>query len=411
VHHYVPQWYQRRFLPPGKTNFFYLDLNPKTITWPGGSHSLKDVRRLGPSACFYKEDLYTLKLGSWSTDQIESHFFGVVDSRGRDAVSYFAEFNGIEAPAWDAGGNLGPYMDAQKFRTPRGLDLIKKRSGGSDHNATLLSMQKEFKYTTMWMEATWEIVRARQSPTKFIVSDDPVTFYCKRLFPSDRTYPNEMYLGQTGTRTLFPLGLDSCLILTHVQLIRNPWNNPFEPRTNARSFPAAGPKYLPDIQYGRELEEDEVLRINYILKTRAVRFIAAAEEEWLHPERRVPTKEWEKLDDDWFLLPNLWRVSFHREIVIGHQGGGASAWDEYGRRPWEFGYKDDRQRDLEWQTCEMAKREWAVKRIGKSRAQTDERMGRDVADKMADDFLREQGLLYGPMERPYDFEPNPEVEE
>ncbi len=39
-------------------------------------------------------------------------------------------------------------------------------------------------------------------------------------------------------------------------------------------------KYFLDIQFGRELEEDEVLRINYILKRLSSRYIAAAEEEW-----------------------------------------------------------------------------------------------------------------------------------
>jgi hypothetical protein len=49
-------------------------------------------------------------------------------------------------------------------------------------------------------------------------------------------------------------------------------------------------KNLLDTQFGRELEEDEVLRINYILKRRATRYIAAAEEEWLYPEKRVPNQ-------------------------------------------------------------------------------------------------------------------------
>ena len=34
--HFVPQWYQRRFLPAGVTHFAYLDLNPDTVISPGG---------------------------------------------------------------------------------------------------------------------------------------------------------------------------------------------------------------------------------------------------------------------------------------------------------------------------------------------------------------------------------------
>jgi len=154
-------------------------------------------------------------------------------------------------------------------------------------------------------------------PTKFIVTDDPVTFYCKTVFPSEWVYPNEMSPKQIGTRTIFPLTLDSYIIITHMQLVRDPWSTPTEMRTDARSYQSAM-KHLGDIQFGRELEENEVLRINYILKRRAVRYMAAAEEEWLYSERHVSTTEWADLDEDWFLFPHLWQVPFHREIIVGH---------------------------------------------------------------------------------------------
>jgi len=392
AHHYVPQWYQKRFLTPGKTRFFYLDLTPETVVCNGVPHQRRALLRWSPERCFYRDDIYTVKLGSWTTDQIERSFFGEVDRRGREAVMHFAEFEQIIEPTWGAGRDLAPYMDAQKFRTPRGLDLLKKRTGSLDHTVLLFEMQRQFQFSTMWMEGVWEIVRARHSPTKFIVTDDPVTFYCKTVFPSEWTYPNEVALRQVGTRTIFPLGLDSCLIVTHLEFVRNPWSVPTMHRTNARSFESAT-KHLGHIQFGRELEEDEVLRINYVMKRRAARYIAAAEEEWLYPELRVSTTEWTRMDDDWFLLPHLWRVPFSREIIVGHRDGTASAWAEYGRRPWQRGYKDEKQFNREWQTCELAKQEWARKRMGRSRARTDDRMGRDVADELMDDYLRKQGLL------------------
>lgn len=393
-HHYVPQWYQKRFLLPGQNHFFYLDLNPETVVRDGISHKREALLRWAPKRCFYRDDLYTVKLGKWSTDQIERAFFGEVDQRGRDAVMHFAEFDRISNPTWGAGRNLPAYMDAQKFRTPRGLDLIRARTGSLDHNVILSVMSRQFEFTTMWMEGIWEIVRARTSPTKFIVTDDPVTFYCKTVFPSEWEYPNEISLRQLGTRTLFPLGIDSCLIITHLEFVRHPRCVHTMHRTNARSYQSAM-KHLGDIQFGRELENDEVLRINYILKRRAVRYIAAAREEWLYPERYVSTTEWPKLDDDWFLLPHVWKVPFTREIIVGHGDGTASAWDEHGRRPWQQDYKDERQREREWQTFEAAKREWAKKRIGKSRARTDDLVGRgrDVYDKLVDDYLRGEGLL------------------
>ena len=55
------------------------------------------------------------------------------------------------------------------------------------------------------------------------MTDNPVTFYCKVLFRDEWTYPNDPSLKQIGTRPIFPLGLDSCLIITHLQLVRNLW--------------------------------------------------------------------------------------------------------------------------------------------------------------------------------------------
>jgi hypothetical protein len=117
------------------------------------------------------------------------------------------------------------------------------------------------------------------------------------MFPSEWTYPDDPNLKQIGTRTLFPLTPDCCLIITHLQLARDPWSTPTEYRENARYYDQTI-KHLGDIQFNRELDEDEVLRINYILKRRATRYIAASTEEWLYPEKRVSTTEWKNLDDD-----------------------------------------------------------------------------------------------------------------
>lgn len=54
----------------------------------------------------------------------------------------------------------------------------------------LLAMRNLYQFhTTMWMEGVWEILRARESPTKFIVTDEPVTFFNRRGFPSELKYP------------------------------------------------------------------------------------------------------------------------------------------------------------------------------------------------------------------------------
>lgn len=57
--HYVPEWYQKRFLPLEDKNkeLFYLDLNPrKFFDSKGGVHTDRPVRRLGFSHCFAEEE-------------------------------------------------------------------------------------------------------------------------------------------------------------------------------------------------------------------------------------------------------------------------------------------------------------------------------------------------------------------
>ena len=108
----------------------------------------------------------------------------------------------------------------------------------------------------------------------------------------------------------------------------------------------------------------------------------------------MSTTSWTGLDDDWFLLPHLWKVSFTTGIFAGGDTGPTLAADEYGRHPWQRRYDDERQREREWVQHIRSREEWAKKRVGKSRAMTDERIGRhSVEEKMMDDFLRKQGLL------------------
>jgi hypothetical protein len=402
-HHYVPQWYQRRFLAEGETSYYCLDKQPQTTIVRGVPHRHRELYNWGPERCFYEKDLYTLKLGGWTTDQVERFFFGEIDRRGREAVTLVGDYDGdLEKGGealMDAFQNLVSYLGAQRFRTPRSLDLIKKRVGDGDHNATLELMGRLFQlHTTVWTEGIWEIVRARKSQTKFIVTDDPVTFYNRSMFPSTWVYPDDANYKEIGTRVIFPLGLDSCFIVTHLQLARNPVATPTEFRLNPRSFDQAM-KYLLDIQYGRELEEDEVLRINYILKRRATRYIAAAEEEWLCPERLASTTDWTKLDSDWFLLPNLWKVPFSRGITVGYKDGSAWAADEYGHHPWQPAYKDEKLRDREWETAQLAKEEWAKRRIGRSVAHVHRLTHDDVEDEMMQEYLQNEGLLPTPTDQ------------
>jgi hypothetical protein len=393
VHHYVSQWYQRRFLEPGKGTYCYLDLHPETVQSGPKRYQRRALLHWGPVRCFCKDDLYTIKLGNFTTDQIEKRFFGGVDSKGRESVEFFANYNHDTDGAVQHFQPMPAFMDAQRFRTPRGLDQLKRLTAAPSHNVTLLAMQQLFQlHTTMWVEGVWEIVRARQSPTKFIVSDEPVTFFNRHIFPSECVYAGSIELDKIGTRTLFPLGPDACLIITHVQLVRDPWIKPLAVRENARSYDRTLKK-LTDVQTGR-VEEDEVRRINFILKTRATRYIAASKEEWLYPERDVSTTDWAKLDDDWFLFPHLYKVPFTREIVMGFKSSPPWVQDEYGRRPTNPKFKDERQRNKEWDRHLRAQQEWAMKRVGKSVGHIHPTGRSDVvADQMMREYLQRKGLM------------------
>jgi hypothetical protein len=364
----VPEWYQRRFLFGGATRFRYLDLSPETVRSPGGKvYQRRALLRWGPARCFCRDDLYTVKLGNWSTDGIERRFFGRVDHDGERAVAFFANY-GLREGAGKAYQDLVIYMDAQRLRTPRGLDWLTRAAGASDNRLALIALQSVFQlHTTMWTEGVWEVVHARTSPTKFLLTDGPVTFYNAGAFPGskDCAYPQDVDLTDVGTRTIFPLGSEACLIITHLQLVRDPWINPRRRRVNARVY-APTLMNLLDVQFGRELDEDEVLRINVILKRRATRYIAAVDEEWLYPERHASTTHWSNLDQDWFLLPHLYKVKFTGETVIGYKDGRSWAMDEYGRQPSDPNYRDERLHQREWKRHLEARKAWAMKRRGKS---------------------------------------------
>jgi hypothetical protein len=288
--------------------------------------------------------------------------------------------------------DLVQYMDAQRFPTPRGLDWLRNATSISDQNLTLLAMQQLFPFhATMWTEGVWEIVNAGRSPTRFLLSDEPVTFFNAGVFPGSRecAHPKDASLGDVGTRTLFPLGMDKCLIITHVQLVRDPWANPKRSRVNARAYQQTIAD-LRAIQFGRDLSEEEVLRINYILKKRATRYIAAIDEEWLYPEWRLSTTHWSKLDQDWFLLPHLWKVKFSAGIAVGYAGGRSWAMDEYGRSSRHPEYEDKQLRDREWILHLKARKEWAMRRRGRSVAHVDKSDHDEVGDQLMEEFLAKE---------------------
>lgn len=363
--HYVPVWYQHRFLQSHlkERKFRYLDLKPDVVTdSQGRRHTKTALRRWGPEKCFCAKDLYTTTLGPWFSTEIEKRFFGPIDDESVAAVDYWTNYNHskIEHSAFD---HLIRYMTLQKLRTPKGLAYIAAETRARNHNDVLMRLQalQRF-YGAIWAEAEWSIVDASSSPTKFIISDHPVTVYNLACFPGSswcRDWRDpEPWLA--ATHTYFPLSLDKLLILTNTAWVRNPYGNPTKPRPNPNPTRSAVFKFT-DVQTGRQLTEEEVLMINYITKKRAHRYVAGSDEEWLHPERRLTKTHWSKFGGGLLFMPDPREVSFSSQIVMGGYASGrpADVWDEYGRRPGQPNYDDVRLRDKEWRTFHAFQGEFA----------------------------------------------------
>jgi hypothetical protein len=216
-------------------------------------------------------------------------------------------------------------------------------TGIIDRNAVLLAMQRlQDMFCATWTEAVWALVDANRPKTKFIISDHPVTVYNRDCFPLSQWCRdfNDPDIRFVGTQTLFPLSPSRVLILTNMSWVRN--RNPYvlaiKPRPNPALFRSAMFSFT-SIQVGRELAETEVNQINFIIKKRAYRYIAATTEEALYPERFIPSEHWRKLDDRYVLMPDPRSVTFTDEMMIGYRGGGGERFDAFGQRPGQSGFK------------------------------------------------------------------------
>lgn len=328
--HYVPQWYQRTFLSPGATELYRLDLQPKTVEVGNGTTKLLDwpVRR-SLTACFVERDLYTTRFGAIISDEIERQLFGMIDTNGSRAVRAYV--GGDPRAMHDAFEDLFEYVDAQKLRTPRGLDWIKARYPRLDQAQLMQEMQSlRLMHCTMWAEGVREIVSAANSDVKFIVSDHPVTVYNPSYSPASTqcTYPNDPSIALLGTQTIFALDRNTCLIFTHLECATSPNDiKPTKQRTFAR-FRGHGLVRTDAFVRTRSLSRDEVIAINFLLKSRAGRFIASSEKAWLYPERSF-SGAWSDIAK--VLLPRdeLWK--FGGEIYVGYKDGSVHYQDAFGR--------------------------------------------------------------------------------
>lgn len=360
--HYVPDWYQHRFFPEGMSEkkFYYLDLHPESRSSGGRSYTRNAVLRWGPKHCFREEDLYTTKVGNWESTEIEEKFFGKVDSSARFALDYFADFQHPSVDG-DALHALVPYLSIQKLRTPKGLAFLANATKESRKNMVLLQLQRlQQLFCAMWTECVWSIADASQSETKFLLSDHPVTVYNRGCFPGSAMCRDfrDPDIWLSGTHTLFPLNLEKILILTNLSWVRNPYGNPVKPRPHPKLFRTAMFNFM-QIQTGRKLTDVEVNEINFIIKRRAYRYVAAAKREWLYPEEKISTQYWDKLGGGYLLMPDPRSLGFSGEIIIGYDNKRSDAFDPYGRRPWHKDFANKQQQDQEWETFHAFQGEFA----------------------------------------------------
>jgi hypothetical protein len=364
-HHYVPVWYQRRFMLPGQNTYWYLDLKPEQISRNGKVFGhRRDLLPWGPKKCFAEDDLYTTRWGAGENRDIEKFFFGRVDNEGKLGVEYFTDFD-FDRPGQEphpAFHGLLNYVSVQKLRTPKGLGWLSGLRGGKDRNMRLMLLQElQQIYCATWTECVWQIADATNSPTKFIISDHPVTVYNRGCFPASdycRGF-NDPDIRMAASHTYFPLTIDKILILTNLSWARNPYQNELKLRPNPSFFRNTTFNFL-DVQICRSLSEQEVREINYITKKRALLYVAAANKEWLYPENYLKSTHWRNFGQGYLLMPEPRQIHMGGEVYIGYEDGRSEAYGEYGHRPWQRGFKDVKRSAMESAALERFKLEWSV---------------------------------------------------
>ncbi|WP_312834174.1 DUF4238 domain-containing protein [Comamonas sp.] len=266
--HYVPQWYQRGFMPKGRHKLYVRNLQPGVKSLPNGQTLAEpEVEELGPKLAFVELDLYTTRFGPILNDDIETFVFGPIDKTGADAVRGW--ISGNQAQIHRRFQDFFGFLDAQKLRTPKGLDWILKHYDGLPQLDLMLQMQAlRQMHCTMWSECVREIVSASNATVKFLVSDHPVTVFNPKM-PPDSTgcqYPSEPGVQMVGTQTIFALDANHCLILTNLEYAENPAKaDHLARRTNAR-FRGNSMARTDALIRGRQLTDIEVHSINLVLR-------------------------------------------------------------------------------------------------------------------------------------------------
>jgi hypothetical protein len=331
--HYVPIWYQKGFIVDPSKSLQLLDLDPPRIALPDGRSKLLRSFHLNrlPASCFVAEDLYTTRFGGVINDEVERYLFGSIDRLGATAVRALA--SGDVVGIHESFQNFFSYLDAQKVRTPKGLDWIKSKYKQLTQLGLMIEMQAlRQMHCTMWVESVREIVSAENSDIKFIVTDHPVTIYNPAYPPGSSacSFPDDPSIELKGSQTVFALDANHCLILTNLEYAKEPGNVDVKSsRTHARYGGHPTMTRTDAFIRTRKLTSQEVVGINRVLKARARRYVAASDKAWLEPDK-LSLEPWERLGT--ILLPpsdELWH--FGGEIYVGYKDGSTHYQDQFGR--------------------------------------------------------------------------------
>lgn len=327
--HYVPQWHLNGFVDERDNELRHL--KRREIKLKDGSTKIVYSKKWFTSAqCFYGIDLYSAFFGTIVNDDIEKKLFGPIDDNGANAVKAFLTDDQAQ---WHHNfQDFFTYLDAQKLRTPKGLDWVKSKYPELSQIQLMTEMQAlRTIHCTLWAEGVRELVSAEDSDVKFILSDHPVTIYNYACSPDSElcTYPNDPDIALKGSQTIFPLNKNRCLILTNLEYAQDPDGvNPLEQRTNATKIRLSMVNTINFINK-RKLTADEVTKINYIIKSRAKDAIVAGKESWLFPENMLNC-DWTELRH--VLMPPTDELyHFGGEIFAGFEDGRTYYQDAFGR--------------------------------------------------------------------------------
>lgn len=336
--HYVPQWYQAGFFEPGRSSLAFLDMTPDRKVLPDGRIIVPNgVWNDTPtSRAFCQKDLYSTFFGTSVNDEIERRLFGDIDGRGSQAVR---AFSGTDMAEWHKHfQTFFEYLDIQKIRTPKGLDWLKVHYPSLSQNELMFEMQEiRNLHCTIWVGGVREIVSAENSEVKFIFSDHPVTIYNHSVPPTHplAAYPRDPGIELKASQTIFPLNRDFCLILSNLEYAQNPAAKPLEKRTFARNFRQMMARIDAFIR-SRQLTAEEVTQINFVLKSRARRYVGGGRKDWLYPEKSVSQK-WGDLRTT-FQPPANKLHQFGGEMFVKYESGHVHYQDQFGRteKPRDF---------------------------------------------------------------------------